>query len=112
IRLASFAVLFVVWPLHGYVLNLGDTRQLLHWELNTPVSFVPTNSVNTNTHAIRFYLASDAYSATNTAAELNAVRAAIGQWRAVSNTFYKFEEAGYVNPPLDVSLTDHTNIIY
>ena len=40
-----------------------------------PDPSVDTNVVNPNTKAIRYFLASDAYSTTNTAAELNALRA-------------------------------------
>ena len=96
----------------AYELNLNDSSLPRHWELLTPVAYVSTNVVNTNTHAIRYYLASDAYSTSNATAELNAVRASIGQWLAVSNTYIKFEEAGLVNPPVDINNNDHSNIIY
>lgn len=99
-------------PAQAYVLNFNDSSQPRHWELLTPQFFVSTNVVNTNTHAIRYYLASDAFSTTNTVAELNAVRAAIGQWMAVTNKYFNFEEAGLVNPPVDVNDSDHSNIIY
>ena len=87
----------------------GNTRR---WNLLTPQSGISTNVVNTNTHAIRFFLASDAYSATNTAAELNAVRAAFAQWQAVSNTYIKFEEGGVVPPQTAISTSDNTNTIF
>jgi predicted Zn-dependent protease len=96
----------------GYVLNYNSLTNVQHWNFTAPNSSVPTNSLNRATHAIRYYLASDGYSTTNTAAELNIVRAALGQWQAISNTVIKFEEAGLVNPPVDVNTSDNTNIIY
>src|SRR5262245_59348544 len=102
----ALAALTLGLPAHAYVLNFNNTSQPRHWELLAPQAFVSTNVVNPNTHAVRYYLASDAYSTTNTAAELNAVRAAIGQWMAVTNKYFKFEEAGLVNPPVDVNNND------
>jgi hypothetical protein len=87
----------------------GNTRR---WNLITPQSGISTNVVNTNTHAVRFYLASDAYSAANATTELNAIRAAFAQWQSISNTFVKFEEAGLVAPPVDVNTSDASNIVY
>lgn len=87
----------------------GNTRK---WNLLTPQAGVSTNVVNTNTHAIRYYLASDGYSAGNTAAELNAVRASFAQWQAISNTYIKFEDAGLRTPPVDVSTSDNSNTVY
>lgn len=87
----------------------GNTRR---WNLLTPQSGVSTNVVNTNTHAIRFFLANDGYSTTNTAAELNAVRAAFAQWQAVSNTYIKFEEGGLVAPRTTINTSDNTNTIF
>jgi hypothetical protein len=100
-----------VLPTFGFVQSRtsGNPR---HWDLVTlPVS-VHTNVVNRNTRAIRYFLASDAWSATNTAAELNALRASFAQWQAVSGTILKFEDAGTVAPPVDVNTSDNRNILY
>ena len=83
----ALAILAVAMSAQAYVLNLNDTFVPKHWELLAPVDYVHTNVVNRNTHAIRYYLASDGYSPANATAELNAVRAAIGQWLAVTNTY-------------------------
>jgi len=99
-------------PARAYVLNFDDSYEPRHWELLAPPYFVSTNVVNPITKAIRYYLASDGYSSTNTAAELDAVRAAIGQWMAMTNKYFKFEEAGLVDPPVDVNDSDHSNIIF
>jgi Matrixin/Carboxypeptidase regulatory-like domain len=96
----------------AYVLNYNSFTNVQHWNFLAPNSAVPTNVLNRATHALRYYLASDGYSTTNTAAELNGVRAALGQWQAIPNTLIKFEEAGLVNPPVDVNTSDNTNIIY
>ena len=99
-------------PAPAYVLLLNDGRFAEHWNLLTPQAGVSTNVVNTNTHAIRFFLASDGYSTTNTAAELNALRASFGQWQSISGTYLKFEDAGLVGPQTDVNGADGKNIIF
>jgi hypothetical protein len=88
-------------------------RQCL-WDLvaSPGGGLVGTNSVNPATRAIRYFLAADAYSATNTAAELNAVRAAFAVWQATTNSILKFEEGGTVSPPVDVNYLDRTNLVF
>jgi hypothetical protein len=83
-----------------------------HWSFVTPDSSVSTNSFNTNTHAVRFYIAADGFSATNTTAEINAVRNCFGQWGSIFNSLIKFEEAGLVSPGYDVNTSDHSNVVY
>jgi hypothetical protein len=97
---------------HGYVLNYNSSTNARHWNFLAPGGSVPTNVLNRTTHALRYYLASDGYSTTNTAAELNAIRAALAQWQALSNTVIKFEEAGLANPPVDVNTSDGSNLLY
>ena len=110
---ATLIALLVMTPsANAFVTAVNTNGNTRRWNLLTPQTGVSTNVVNTNTHAVRFFLASDGYSATNTAAELNAVRASFGQWQAISNTYVKFEDAGLVSPPVDVNTSDNTNIIY
>lgn len=97
---------------HAFVLNRTASGSYQHWALVTLNTSVPTNSVNRTTRAVRYYLASDGYSPTNTAAELNALRDSFGQWLAITNTHLKFEFAGMVNPPVDVNTSDGSNILY
>ena len=92
--------------------NYDANGKARHWNFNPADPGVSTNVLNPNTHALRFYIASDAYSTTNTAKELNAVRNSFGQWQAVSNTVIKFEEAGLVAPGYDVNVGDNTNVVY
>ncbi|HTD67167.1 MAG TPA: matrixin family metalloprotease [Candidatus Limnocylindria bacterium] len=90
-------------------MTTGGNQQ--RWELvNLPMS-VHTNVVNRNTRAIRYYLGANGYSAGNTAAELNAIRASFAQWQAISGTVLKFEEAGLMNAA-DVNTTDNSNVVY
>ena len=49
---------------------------------------------------------------TNTAAELNAVRATFAQWQAVSGTVLKFEDAGTVAPGVDINTSDNRNVLF
>ena len=105
-------LLAVTMSSQGFVLNYVSSTNYRHWSLINLNTSVPTNSVNRTTHAVRYYLASDGFSATNTAAELNALRDSFGQWLAVTNTHLKFEEVGLVAPPVDVNTSDNTNILY
>jgi hypothetical protein len=84
----------------------------LRWQLINLNLSVHTNVVNRNTRAVRYFLASDGWSTTNTAAELNALRASFAQWQAVSGTVLKFEEGGVLTPPVDVNRNDNTNILF
>src|SRR5438874_12374774 len=81
----------------------------LRWDLQTP-GLYSANLVNPATHAIRLYLASDAYSAAHKDAELNAVRACFDQWQSVPGTSVRFEEAGFVSPGVDLK-QDGANVI-
>ena len=96
----------------GGVFNLDDTGQPLRWDLVGLPSFVPTNVVNRQTRAVRFFLASDAYSVTNRQAELDAVRASFGQWQSPPGTLLRFEDAGLVSPGVDINTSDHTNLVF
>jgi hypothetical protein len=87
----------------------GNTRR---WNLLTPQPQVSTNVVNTNTKAIRYFLASDGFSPENTTAELNAVRAAFAQWQAISGTHLKFEEAGLAPPQTSINVSPTSNIVF
>lgn len=104
----------------AFVVSVDQTGASPHWDLVTPEAHVSpgapipvsTNVVNPITRAVRFFLAADAYSSTNTAAELNAVRAAFAQWQAVPGTLLKFEDAGLVAAGVDVDELDNTNVVF
>ena len=74
------------------------TGPSLFWNLTNPPVSISTNVVNPGTRAIRFFLASDAYSPTNKTNELNAIRASFAQWQSIPGSIIKFEEAGLVPP--------------
>jgi hypothetical protein len=85
----------------------------LFWNLTNPPANISTNLVNPSTKAIRFFFASDAYSAANKTNELNAVRASFAQWQSIPGTLVKFEEAGLIAPRTDmIGRFDNTNIVY
>ena len=94
------------------MVDINSSGQPRRWKLDPPDTSVHTNVVNRTTGAIRYFLASDAYSTTNTTAELNALRASFAQWQAVSGTILKFEDAGLVTPGVDVNTEDNTNVLY
>jgi hypothetical protein len=84
--------------------------QLLRYNLVSPNA--DPNVVNRSTKAIRYFIASDAYSAANRDAELNAVRACFAQWQSIPGTSLRFEDAGLVAPGIDLNPGDHTNVVY
>src|SRR2546426_962785 len=96
----------------AFVPDINSSGQARHWKLNPPDSRVHTNVVDRTARAVRYFLASDAYSGTNTAAELNALRASFAQWQAVAGTVLKFEDAGLVAPGVDINTSDHQNALF
>ena len=112
-RILPLAV-FVAWGFNAqaFVVELNSNGDPLRWHLDPPDPSVDTNVVNPNTKAIRYFLASDAYSTTNTAAELNALRASFAQWEAIPGTVLKFEEGGLVPPQVDVNTSDNQNVVF
>jgi hypothetical protein len=118
--LAWLAVWLGAFTARAFVVRVDQSGASPHWDLVTPEAHVgrsaripvSTNVVNPMTRAIRFFLAADAYSPTNTAAELNAVRAAFAQWQAAPGTLLKFEDAGLVAAGVDVKEVDGTNVVF
>ena len=111
-RLAAFILLIGAFGASAFVQNLNTSGARRHWVLLTYDGTINTNVVNPTTQAIRIFFASDGYSTTNTAAELNAARSAFAQWQAVPGTYLKFEDAGLISPPVDVNTSDNTNVFY
>lgn len=96
----------------AFVSNVDDTGNVRRWKLESlEADDIHTNVVNRSTGAIRYSLASDAFSTANTKAELNAVRAAFAQWQAVPGSRLKFEEGGLAAPGVAVAY-DHTNVVF
>lgn len=112
---AAFAWLAGAVSLQAYVAKLDNGGAALKWSLKPPFPsafFVPTNSLNRSTRAIRYYLHADAWSETNRQSELNAVRAAFAQWQSIPHTTIRFEEAGILTGEIDVNTEDRTNVVY
>ena len=111
--LAGILVCAFAAAVSGFVAVPDDAGRLPRWDLVTPDSTSgETNIVNPVTKAVRYFIASDAYSATNRTAELNAVRACFDQWQAVPGTVLKFEEGGLINGPVDINNDDLTNVVF
>ncbi|HXT41128.1 MAG TPA: matrixin family metalloprotease [Candidatus Angelobacter sp.] len=103
----------------AFVVDLNSTGDPLRWHLDPlepsdppNAGGVHTNVVNPVTGAIRFFLASDGFSNTNTVAELNAVRASFAQWQSITGTVLKFEDAGVVAPGVDINTSDNQNVVF
>ncbi|HKQ39294.1 MAG TPA: carboxypeptidase regulatory-like domain-containing protein [Verrucomicrobiae bacterium] len=111
ISICVLALLFVQGA-SAFVFSRTGNGSVRHWELVNLNPFVHTNVVNPATHAVRYFLASDGYSSTNTTAELNALRASFDQWQLVSGTTLKFEDAGLVAPGVDINTSDNRNVLF
>ncbi len=110
---ATFLIALVTaTQVHAFVMDVNPAGQRQHWNLLTPTPGVSTNVLNPNSKAIRYFLAADAFSTTNTAAELNAVRASFAQWQSVPGTHLKFEDAGLVAPGVAINTSDGTNVVF
>lgn len=123
-KLVAAAALFLAGAggagLQGGVFDIDAGGHVRRWDLATPEIHVPptayirisTNVVNPVTKAIRLYLGASGYSSTNTAAELNAIRAAMATWQGTPNAGLKFEEAGVMPSPADINELDNTNVVF
>lgn len=100
----------------AFVADLDSNNNPRRWNFATlAVDQVDPNVVNPTTKAIRYFVAADAYSGTNStnaAAEINAVRASFDQWQAIPGSILKFEYAGLVGPGVDINPGDNTNVIF
>ena len=105
--LAIAVALGLVHAATAFVLFKNDDGQPLRWRLDDVDPLVHQNVVNRDTRAIRYYLSRDAWSAKNAEAEVNGIRAAIGQWQSVPGTILKFEEGGLVPPGVWLLYTSH-----
>lgn len=110
---ALLALLLSPLTAPAFVSAVDSGGHTLYWNFLTNTPGLSTNVFNTNTHAIRFYLASDGFSTNNTAAELNAVRSCFAQWQSVPGTIIKFEDAGLIpSYPDMMNPSDGTNVVY
>jgi hypothetical protein len=98
---------------HGFVCYRTPSGVAERWNLTPPFHpAIPATSFNPSTGSIRYYLAADGWSQTNTVAELNAARAAFAQWQLVPGTNLRFEDAGTVQAGADVNTADGTNVVF
>lgn len=96
----------------AFVADINPQGFARRWNLATYDGSVHTNVVNFATHAVRFHLASDAYSTENRPYELAALRASFAEWHQAGGSTLKFEDAGLVAPGVDVNTMDNTNVVF
>ena len=109
IPFALWLVLLSLLPAHAFVFYpIGNIP--LRWNVEANVTH--TNVVNRSTKAVRYFIASDAWSTANQAAEIAAVRACFDQWQSVPGTNLRFEFAGFVSPQGFDVREDNTNVVY
>ncbi len=111
-RVTAAVVLAVGAPAHAYVFDLNASGEVRRWSLENPDDRVRTTSVNRSTRAIIYRLDPAGYSATNTAAELDAVRTAFDLWQQVPGTRVRFEEGPGIPGVEDVNSSDHVNSVF
>ncbi len=109
-RKLAVVLLLAAMPSKAAVLQIAPNGLPMHWNFAFyDAELFPDQ--NPTTLAIRYHLSAQGWSTTNTAAELDAVRAAFAQWQAVSGTKLKFEEAALVNNASDVNTSDGQNMV-
>jgi len=108
---ATLLLLAGVATAEAFNYNYSTNNNPARWRFVNPDPLVPTNSFNTNTLAIRYYIGG-VFSATNAAAEVNAIRNVFGQWQSIPNTVIKFEEAGQWSSGYDINLSDGSNVVF
>jgi hypothetical protein len=96
----------------AFVAEYDSAGHPRRWNFATSDGSVSTNVFNPKAKAIRFQLATDAYSATHRAAELTSLRAAFAEWQAISGTILKFEEGALAPAGMDINTMDNTNVVY
>jgi hypothetical protein len=101
----------IVLSARAFVLDVDTNGNRRRWDLGN-TNNIHTNVVNAATRSVRFYIAADGYSTTNTEAEINAVRASFAQWQSVPGATIKFEEAGLIASGAHVDPADHTNMVF
>lgn len=96
----------------GFVGEVNVAGQTRRWALNPTDGRVPATSVDRNSRAIIYHLDARGYSVTNTAAELDAVRAAFDQWSLISGTQLRFQEGALLTGTQDVNNNDGRNSLF
>lgn len=102
------ALLGLVGSVAGFVWQVGPLSSDAGW----PATHASTNVVNPETGAIRIYLGTNGWSATNREAEVHALRAAMDLWSVMPDASVQLEDAGGVPPGIDVNVSDGTNVLY
>ncbi len=96
----------------AFVNEVNPAGQVRRWALNPPDGRVPATAVNAATRSVVYRLDSAGWSATNRAAELDAVRTAFDQWQAVPGTGLRFEEGPTVSGTQDINNQDQRNTLF
>jgi hypothetical protein len=108
----ALVLLLAALPCAAFDFMYNSTSNIAHWAIATPDSNVPTNSFDRTTHAIRYYISSDAFSTTNTSNEIIAVMNSFGQWDSIPGSIIKHEFAGFISPTYRSNLNDASNVVY
>lgn len=116
--LTTAACLFVVATARAFVVSTDlETGAPLRWrapDTSAPAPAAASAAASpAATNIIRFHLTTDAFSTTNATRELNAIRAAFGQWQSIPGTALRFDEGAIIPSAADlVDPTDGTNVVY
>lgn len=102
----------LVPPACGFVMNQNSSGKILHWNLTNFNNSIPTNVVNRQTRAVRYFVGADAFSQAGHDQEINAIRSSFDQWQAVPGTILRFEYGGTIGPLTDINTSDKTNTIF
>ena len=79
---------------------------VLRWNVDSGQAH--PNVVNPATKAVRYYIASDAYSSANREKEINAIRACFDQWQSITGSSLRFEFAGFAPAGIDIKMAQRS----
>lgn len=100
------------YPSHAFVSNKNESGQSRRWILSTSTGQGDAGVPAIGREEIPYFISAAGFSRTNTAAEINAIRASFDQWQSVPNTSLRFKEIGLLSGMVDVNPNDNTNLVF
>ncbi|MDA1276112.1 MAG: carboxypeptidase regulatory-like domain-containing protein [Verrucomicrobia bacterium] len=109
---APLAVALLLSHSQGFVSNRNETGQSRRWKLSSEKVINGPDAAQPLATPIPYHIATSAFSPTNTAAEINAVRASFDQWQSIPGTSLRFSGVELAQKNPDANPNDGTNLVF
>jgi len=96
----------------GFVSNRNETGQPRRWKLASETVLNGPDAAQPLATPIPYHIATSAFSLTNRAAEINAVRASFDQWQSIPGTSLRFSGVELAQRNPDANPNDGTNLVF